>query len=97
MLIWAIINYIPLRQFEPGNIHICFYEDIYKDPNQEISKIFQYMRGAHGNCPVDLPKKVINRPSRSTRKFYQMKHEELTEKKDKAAEIRSIEQSTSFD
>jgi len=66
ILIWSIINYIPLRQFKPGDIHICFYEKIYREPSQEISRIFEFVRGTGDNyqSQVNLSKEVINRPSR---------------------------------
>jgi len=61
VLIWSIINYVPLRQFEPGSIHICFYEDIYNEPSEEVSKIFQFVRGKQ---TVVLSEDVVKRPSR---------------------------------
>ncbi len=64
ILIWSIINYVPLRQFSPGSIHICFYENIYKEPNQEISKILRFVRGAEERSELELPKEVIDRASR---------------------------------
>ena len=64
ILIWSIINYIPLRQFEPGDIHVCFYEKICIEPDNEISKIFKFVRGSNTNPQINLNKNVINRPSR---------------------------------
>jgi len=29
ILIWSINNYVPLRQFSPGQLHVTFYEDVY--------------------------------------------------------------------
>lgn len=65
ILIWSIINYIPLRQFHMGSIHICFYEKIYMDPEKEIRGIFEFIE----NSPkINLDKvklrKIISRPSR---------------------------------
>jgi hypothetical protein len=64
ILIWSIINYVPLRQFQPGKIHICFYENIYSEPSREISKIFHFVRGLRDNNQVSLNEEVIIRPSR---------------------------------
>jgi hypothetical protein len=64
VLIWSIINYVPLRQFKPGGIHICFYEDIYRDPNTEIYKIFDFIGGSRKNQQFIVPEEVIKRPSR---------------------------------
>lgn len=64
ILIWSIINYIPLLQFDDGAIHVCFYENIYNSPNQEIAKIFHFLNGATKDKIIDIPQKIINRPSR---------------------------------
>jgi len=66
ILIWSIINYVPLRQFKPGDIHICFYERIYREPSREISRIFEFVRGTCDNFQnqVNISNEVINHPSR---------------------------------
>lgn len=64
ILIWSIINYIPLRQFSPGSIHICFYEDIYTEPDKEISNIFKFVRGLSDSPEVNLNNEIISQPSR---------------------------------
>jgi hypothetical protein len=64
ILIWSVINYVPLCQFESGSLHVCFYESIYKEPSHEISKIFQFVRRTHENTAFALPKEIIHRPSR---------------------------------
>lgn len=56
ILIWSIINYVPLRQFKLCQIHICFYEDIINDPNREISKIFRFVKPETENYQVNLDK-----------------------------------------
>jgi len=43
VLIWSIINYVPLRQFKPDKIHIVFYEDMLINPNHEVAKIFHFL------------------------------------------------------
>jgi len=63
VLIWSIINYVTLRQFAPGSIHICFYEDIYNDPSKEISKLIQFVRGKQTGLLVDIPVSIVERPS----------------------------------
>ena len=64
VLIWSIINYVPIRQFEPGNIHVCFYEDIYNNPNGELSKLFKFVKDNKSDISVAIPENVIKRPSR---------------------------------
>lgn len=68
ILIWAIVNYVPLRQFEPGEIHVCFYEDLIKQPNREISGILQFAKPTARTGPVTIARETIDRPSRVTGK-----------------------------
>ncbi|MDY7038593.1 MAG: sulfotransferase domain-containing protein, partial [Thermodesulfobacteriota bacterium] len=43
---WCIQNYVPLRQFNEGEIYIAFYENICTDPKNEIRKLFLFL-GEH--------------------------------------------------
>jgi hypothetical protein len=43
VLIWAIIHYVPLLQFEPGQIHIVFYENLLRHPERELARLFGYL------------------------------------------------------
>jgi hypothetical protein len=63
ILIWSILHYVPLRQFSPDEIHICFYEDIYTAPEQEIADIMYFAKGKQAAEQVKLQKDYINRPS----------------------------------
>ncbi|MEM7031752.1 MAG: sulfotransferase [Chloroflexota bacterium] len=40
---WCIQNYVPLKQFKPGEIHLIFYEDLCNEPKAEIDRLFKYM------------------------------------------------------
>ena len=64
VLIWSIINYVPLRQFAPDSIHVCFYENIYTQPSQEIAKLLQFVRGNRQSSLIDISKEVVEFPSR---------------------------------
>ena len=37
---WCIENYVPLRQFGPGEIHLSFYEDFLARPEHELRRLF---------------------------------------------------------
>ncbi len=63
ILIWSILNYVPLRQFAPGQCHICFYEDVFSDPNGEISKIFQFTGLDADTKHLRLNRKRVTRAS----------------------------------
>ena len=64
ILIWSIINYVPLCQFKRGQIHLIFYEDVFTNPSHEISKVFGFIKPHMGNRPVDLDRESVDRPSR---------------------------------
>jgi hypothetical protein len=40
---WCVENYVPLRQFEPGEIHLAFYEDFLVRPDQELRRLFAFL------------------------------------------------------
>lgn len=45
---WCIQNYVPLRQFKHGEIHLAFYENFCEKPRDEISRLFSFL-----NKPID--------------------------------------------
>lgn len=56
---WCIQNYVPLKQFNHGEIHLVFYENFCVKPRDEISRLFRFL-----NIPVE--EKVyanLSRPS----------------------------------
>ncbi|WP_435236272.1 sulfotransferase domain-containing protein [Psychromonas sp. PT13] len=65
ILIWSIINYIPLKQFKPSSIHICFYECIYENPNDEITKIFEFLWGTSSpqKTNITFTDEFLSKPS----------------------------------
>ena len=65
ILIWSILNYVPLRQFAPGQCHICFYEDVLSNPHKEISNIMRFVNSAT-IVPERLQEEVIFRSSRTS-------------------------------
>lgn len=40
---WCIQNYVPLKQFKPGEIHVAFYENFCETPAQEIERLFSFL------------------------------------------------------
>lgn len=49
ILIWAIVHYVPLKQFSKNQLYILFYESIYQDPVLEIPILFDYLHGQNGS------------------------------------------------
>jgi hypothetical protein len=65
VLVWAIINSIPLRQFRPGELEILFYEEVLERPEETISGLLGHIHAPErGQPPVSIPRRLINRPSR---------------------------------
>ena len=44
ILLWCVENLIPLRQFAPGEIHVCFYEHLCLEPEREARALTTYLR-----------------------------------------------------
>jgi len=40
---WCIENYLPLKQFRPGEIHLCFYENFLTRPERELPRLFSFL------------------------------------------------------
>ena len=64
--IWAIIHYVPLLQFRPGQILTVFYEDLVEDPHRELSRVFAFSSPETPVRPFELSAELLNRPSRVT-------------------------------
>ncbi len=66
ILLWAILNYIPLKQFKKEELYLMFYEDVLQDPNKEIEDVFSFIK----NKPVQvsLSETVVHKPSFTSQK-----------------------------
>ena len=63
VLIWSIIHYVPLHQFDQDRLYVVFYEDIHANPDNEISRLYE--SGLHrtpGQSEIDA--EIIHRPSK---------------------------------
>ena len=60
VLIWSIIHYIPFHQFNSDEILVLFYEEIFKDPQQAMSKLSKFI----GKQFDQIPEEIITRPSK---------------------------------
>ena len=63
VLIWCIINYIPLKQFSTDKLHVLFYEELYKQPDEEIGKVERFVT-LNTNLKVSIASEIIAKPSR---------------------------------
>jgi sulfotransferase family protein len=64
ILLWCIENYVPLKQFDEGELFVVFYEELVLYPEREINRIFNYLG-------LDVKPDVfdrVNNPSALSRK-----------------------------
>ncbi len=59
--VWCVQNYVPLRQFQPGTIHLAFYENFCVDPQAELRRLFDFL----GRSVDDAALARIRIPSQS--------------------------------
>ena len=62
ILIWCILNYIPLLQFKSNPICVVFYEDLLNNPNHEMEKVEAYLH-PDAMHRIQLSSEVLNKPS----------------------------------
>lgn len=43
VMIWAVIHYVPLRQFRLRRIHTVFYEDLLTQPETALAGVFKFL------------------------------------------------------
>ena len=64
VMIWAIIHYVPLRQFNSNELYILFYENLVNDPLHEIRALFEYLDFPLADAELEHALKVMAKPSR---------------------------------
>lgn len=68
ILIWSIINYIPLTQFDENKLCVTFYEDWVIDPLKELHRINSFIGDNLMADGLSLEDKRITEPSRTSLK-----------------------------
>lgn len=63
ILLWCIENYIPLKQFQLGELHLVFYENLVRCPENEIKRLFEFLDRPLYQSVL----KKLNRPSAQAR------------------------------
>jgi len=62
IIIWCVVNTVPLKQFKKDALHTVFYEDAFLQPQKEIDAIFDFVGGQHKSITIDS--QVVAKPSR---------------------------------
>ena len=63
VLIWCILNMVPLKQFSIGELKIVFYEDMYLNPVDTTNAIFEYIQRPDRQLDPEVHRNVIKKPS----------------------------------
>lgn len=64
VFMWCIENFVPMKQFNKGEIHVTFYENLCVNPENEIKNIFSYIGKPYS--PAVLHQ--VKTPSRQSKK-----------------------------
>ena len=64
LLIWAIINIVPLHQFNQGTLKVICYENVFLDPIKEVTSAVRFIKDDPGLPAVHLPDSLVKRPTR---------------------------------
>lgn len=64
VFLWCLENYVPLKQFRKGEIHLAFYENFCKNPHREIEHLFKFLGKMYNNSVLT----ILNQPSATSRK-----------------------------
>ena len=62
-IIWSVSNLVPLKQFQPNEIKMVFYENLCTQPLAELTSVFASI----GQKSLDAVIDTIDRPSQTTR------------------------------
>lgn len=63
IFLWCVDTYVPLRQFRAGEIHLVFYEDLHRQPQREVERLFTFLGRPHD----DRVHGDLRQPSRQSR------------------------------
>jgi hypothetical protein len=64
MFLWCVETLVPLRQFQPGEVHVVFFENLVRQPEFEMGRLFAYL----GKSMDDLDLEKLKVPSLTARR-----------------------------
>mgnify|MGYP006272751225 FL=1 len=81
ILIWSVINYIPLKQFKPGQIQVVFYEDLFDDPVSILRNVYSNLFPENPKQEILPDEDLIQLPSQySSKSREQLQSEQFQER-----------------
>jgi sulfotransferase family protein len=63
LAVWCVQNFVPLRQFAAGDVHIMFYETLCVDPESELRRLSAYLGEELGDAKLGRALRRLRRPS----------------------------------
>jgi len=66
ILIWSIIHFVPLQQFNPQNLQIVFYEDLLQYTTRELHRLEGALKGSLSSPSTGVTDQVKYKPSSTT-------------------------------
>lgn len=65
ILIWSVLHYVPFQQLDRSQVYIIFYENLFRNPQDELLKLFDYLYEARLTQLDASMEKVIYKPTRT--------------------------------
>ncbi len=63
VLLWSIINFVPLNQFSRDNMHIVFYENLLSNTEKCLNDIFSFIYNGNKSGPISINDQLVSKPS----------------------------------
>ena len=61
-IIWCVSNLVPLKQLNPGEVKIVYYENLCSQPDKELPELFEFLGQPYTRPVIE----IINQPSQTT-------------------------------
>ncbi len=63
LAVWCVQNYVPLRQFKAGELHVMFYESLCVDPAHELRRLAAFLGDEMDDAKLQRALRRVQRPS----------------------------------
>ena len=60
-IIWCVSNLVPLKQFNPGEVKIVYYENLCTQPEKELPALFKFIGQTYTRSAIE----IIDQPSQT--------------------------------
>lgn len=63
LAVWCVQNFVPLRQFAAGEVHVMFYESLCVDPATELRRLYAFLGDDLDDARLARAMRRLRRPS----------------------------------